>query len=108
MTEKYSGIRKIGPDELGEEVKRFVIKHMPPSFAPGLPCLEATVRFQCGDLLFILLDALVYPGDEFTVGGRTIKLEKGQKLWVVTFRAKEDVARLERHANSPFTLSTTQ
>ena len=96
------GIRKARPDELGEEVKRFVIGNMPAIFAPGLPCFEATVRFQCGDLFFTLLDALVYPGNEFDVGGRTIKLEKGQKLWIVNFRTKEDVTCLERHASSPY------
>jgi hypothetical protein len=79
---------------------------MPASFAPGLPCFEATVRFQCGDLLFTLLDALVYMGDEFAVEGRTIKLEKGQKLWVVTFRAEEDVTRIERHSNTPLVVET--
>ena len=101
MTGKYSGIRKARPDELGEEVKRFVIGHMPAMFAPGLPCLEATVRFQSGDLLFTLLDALVYPGDEFTVGSSTIKLKEGQKLWVVSFRTEENVTCLERHTSFP-------
>ena len=80
---------------LGKEVKRFVVGHMPAMFTEGEPCLKATVRFQDGALFHTLPDALIYPGDEFVVGGRRIELKKGEELWIVTFRAEEHLTSLE-------------
>lgn len=101
MTEKELSIRKVGPDVLAEEIQRLVIGFIPFSFAVGQPRFKATVRFQCGDLFFPILDALIYEGNEITVGGRRIELEKGQELWVVSLRTKEDPTCIERHANAP-------
>jgi hypothetical protein len=101
MNTENSGIGEISPDILAEQIKRLVIGYMPSGIAKGLPCLEATVSFQDGDLLFPILNALIYKGNELSIGGRSIALEERQELWIVNLRTKENPTRIERHNESP-------
>lgn len=96
-----SSIGELTPRPEGTNIKRLVIGFTPFRFAEGEEVFKAHVRFQDGSLFFPVLDALVYKGDEFTVGGRKILREKGQEFWVVTLRTAENPTSIEGHMVTP-------
>ena len=92
---KDLSIGQAGPDMLSEKIQRAVLGLMPFSFAEGNVVWKGTFSFQNGDSLIALLDVLVHQTNEFSVGSRSIRLEKGEELWVVRRRAEKDVTSME-------------
>src|SRR2546428_7398140 len=96
-----SSIGELAPRPEGTNIKRLVIGFMPLRCAEGEEFVKAHIRFQDGELFFPVLDALVYEGDELTIGGRKILREKGKEFWIVSLRTAENPTSIERHVFTP-------
>ena len=70
--------------------KSLVIGCFPAPLAFGDEFYVAHVRFFDGDVFREACNALVYTGDELSIGGRQFIREKGDEFWIVRFRTEED------------------
>ena len=77
------------PSDKGAREKGVVIGWFPFLCAEGKEFFNAHVRFDDGSLLHYVCDALVYSGDELSIGGRKFPLKKGEEFWIVRFRTEE-------------------
>lgn len=89
------------PSLKGAREKRVVIGFLTPFSTEGEEFIKAHVRFDDGELFHYILDALIYTGDEISVGGRRIAREKGEKLWIVSFRTEESPGNRIVHSEIP-------
>ena len=79
----------VAPSDKGAREKGVVIGWFPFLCAEGKEFFKAHVRFDDGSLLHYVCDALVYSGDELSIGGRKFPLKKGEEFWIVRFRTEE-------------------
>jgi hypothetical protein len=89
------------PDKKRDLVNKLVIGT---SFAPlafGHEFCIAHCGFFDGALLHPLFNALVYDGDEITIGGRKIIREKGDEFWIVRFSEERFVFNRLVQSESP-------
>ena len=89
------------PSLKGTREKRVVIGFLTPFSAEGEEFIKAHVRFDDGVLLHYVCDALIYTGDELSIGGREYLRKKGEELWIVSFRAEEDPGNTLSHYETP-------
>ena len=89
------------PSLKGTREKRVVIGFFPADRAIGNEFLKAHVRFDDGVLLHYVCDALVYSGNELSIGGREYVRKKGEELWIVSFRTKENPRDGLVHGDTP-------
>ncbi len=80
--------------------KRVVVGFFPVLCAEGDEFIKAHVRFDDGVVLHHVLDATVYTGDKFIVGGREIVRQDGAELWIVRLGAKENPRDRLSHGNT--------
>ena len=89
------------PSLKGTREKKVVIGFMPPFGAEGEEFTKAHDRFDDGVLLHYLCDALVYTGNEISIGGRRVAREEGEKLWIVSFGTEENPGNRLIHSETP-------
>lgn len=79
------------PSLKGTRDNKVVIGYFPALLAEGKEFVKAYVRWDDGELLHFICNALVYNGDELFIGGRKIPRKKGEKFWIVSFSANEEI-----------------
>ena len=77
------------PSQEGKSVQGLVIGYFPALLSVGEKFVEAHVRFRDDSGAFHrVFDALVYTGDELSIGGRKATKEPGTEVWIVRFGTK--------------------
>jgi hypothetical protein len=106
MPNSGSGIGELSPSMKNTGLKCLVTGLFPARLAEGKEFLIADIRFQDGDLLFPVMNVLVYTGDELSITRRKYPREEGRELWIVDFRTAEKVLGVKRHGDAPNSYST--
>lgn len=81
--------------------KGAVIGYFPAPLTEGKEFVKAHVRFFDSDLFHFVCDALVYGGDELSIGGRKFFREKGKKFWIIAFNTEESELNGIGHGEAP-------